>query len=81
MCVVIGCWSGIKALGRLLGWINTAHMNIIFYQIIDSCLYFPESSVIFIARVAEETKTKSVSNVNKVVGQKFTKMPKMVLNV
>ena len=48
----------------------------IFYQINDSCLYFPESSVIFIARVVEENKTKSVSNVNKVVGQKFTKNAK-----
>ena len=48
----------------------------IFYQIIDSCLYFPESHVIFIAKFAEENKTKSVSDVNKVGGQKFKKKSK-----
>ena len=48
----------------------------ICYQIIDSCLYFPESHVIFIAKFAEENKTKSVSDVNKVDGQKFKKRSK-----
>ena len=42
---------------------------------------FLKGFVISIARVAEENKRKSVSNVNRVFSQKFTKNAEIVLNV